>query len=163
MDRHFGGQGKRGLEFHRNANCTWGDLNKDFQRVLKKIDSSLTQDCPRGMFLSRLSIGIGSSNCYFGEVDKYLKPFSAFELIGNSATAETPRNRRDPVYVGESWVGESTHFLGLQSPGFLHKVRLGGLPENERGKTRKRLTALSERPFGEGRRGEAKRGESWEG
>ena len=45
----------------------------------------------------------------------------------------------------------------------LHKVRLGGLPENERGKTRKRLTALSERPFGEGRRGEAKRGESWEG
>ncbi|XP_070216867.1 uncharacterized protein [Bos mutus] len=63
-------------------------------------------------------------------------------------SVETPRNRRDPVYVGESWVGESTHFLGLQSPGFLHKVRLGGLPENERGKTRKRLTALSERPFG---------------
>lgn len=35
MDKHFGGARAEGLEFHRNANCTWGDLNKDFQRVLK--------------------------------------------------------------------------------------------------------------------------------
>lgn len=119
--------------------------------MFKKMDS-LTQDCRRGMFLSRLSIGIGSSNCYFGEVDKYLK---AFPVVGNSPTAETPRNRRDPDLCWRE-LGGSTHFLGLQSPGLLHKVRLGGLPEDERGKNRKRLTALSERPFGERRGGEAK-------
>ena len=93
--------------------------------MLKKRDSSLTQDCRRGMFLSRL--GIGSSNCYFGEVDKYLKPYP---VVGNSSTAETPRNRRDPDLCWRE-LGGGTQFLGLQSPGLLHKVRLGGLPEDE--------------------------------
>lgn len=48
------------------------------------------------------------------------------------------------------------HFLGLQSPGFLRKVRRAGLPGDERGKNRKCLSPLSERPFGEVRGGETK-------
>lgn len=100
LDRLFNGQtiwGAREEGARINSIEMWialrGDLNKDFQRMLKKRDSSLTQDCRRGMFLSRLSIDTGSWNCYFGEVDKYLKPYP---VVGNSSTAETPRNRRDP-------------------------------------------------------------------
>ncbi|KAM9085917.1 uncharacterized protein AAG666_016402 [Megaptera novaeangliae] len=37
----------------------------------------------------------------------------------------------------------------MSSPRFLRKVRRAGLPGNERGKNRKCLSALSERPFGE--------------
>lgn len=48
-------------------------------------------------------------------------------------------------------LGRAHIFLYAEPRFFLHKVRLGGLPEDERGKNRKHLAALSERPcFGEG-------------
>lgn len=57
LDRLFNGQtfwGARGEGARINSIEMWialrGDLNKDFQRMLKKMDSSLTQDCRRGMF-----------------------------------------------------------------------------------------------------------------
>ena len=67
------------------------------------------------MFLLRKRIGIGSSNYYCGEVDKYIKPFPAFELVGNSPTAETGRNGRDPNLCRRGLVGGEHIFLACRA------------------------------------------------
>ena len=134
-----------------------GDLNKDFQRMLKKMDSSLTQDCRRGMFLSRLSIDIGSWNCYFGEVDKYLKPFP---VVGNSPTAETPRNRRDPGLCWREllggWVEHTVSWPA--EPRFAAQGQTGWLAWRWEGQKPKALGCFFREAFwwGEGRRSQVR-------
>lgn len=69
------------------------------------------------MFLLRKRIGMGGSNYYFGEVDKYIKPFPAFELVGNS-TAETGRNGRDPNLCRRGLVWGEHIFLACRAQVF---------------------------------------------
>lgn len=39
--------------------------------------------------------------CYFGEVDKYPKPFPDFELVGDSPTPRNPKKWEGPQFVLE--------------------------------------------------------------